>query len=288
MRSSARSGAARRRRRPAGCRPASSRPCTGAAGALAGSAERAPPAAAQASRSVRQGEAEHQGLNKSHSGRLRRFPGGCPGWPAFRLAGVTRLNRYFLPDREAPARRRRGALAQADGARRARPPGRRGPLDLPAGRAGGCTARSSRSCARSSTRSARQEMLMPVLQPAELWKQSGRYGIDELFKLEGPPRRRARARDDARGERDVPRLEGRPLLPRPAADPLPLPDQGAGRAAPARRRAAHARVHHEGLLHVRPRRGRACSTATTCTSRPTTASSTAAGSSGTGSSRTSG
>ncbi len=29
-----------------------------------------------------------------------------------------------------------------------------------------------------------QEMLMPVLLPAELWKQSGRYGIDELFKLE--------------------------------------------------------------------------------------------------------
>jgi len=28
-----------------------------------------------------------------------------------------------------------------------------------------------------------QEMLMPVLQPAELWKTSGRYGIEELFKL---------------------------------------------------------------------------------------------------------
>jgi prolyl-tRNA synthetase len=27
------------------------------------------------------------------------------------------------------------------------------------------------------------EMLMPVLQPAELWKRSGRYDIDELFKL---------------------------------------------------------------------------------------------------------
>jgi prolyl-tRNA synthetase len=27
------------------------------------------------------------------------------------------------------------------------------------------------------------EMLMPVLQPAELWKKTGRYGIDELFKL---------------------------------------------------------------------------------------------------------
>ena len=29
-----------------------------------------------------------------------------------------------------------------------------------------------------------QEMLMPVMQPAELWKTSGRYAIDELFKLE--------------------------------------------------------------------------------------------------------
>ncbi len=28
-----------------------------------------------------------------------------------------------------------------------------------------------------------QEMLMPVLQPAELWKRSGRFAIDELFKL---------------------------------------------------------------------------------------------------------
>src|SRR5690242_10324254 len=29
-----------------------------------------------------------------------------------------------------------------------------------------------------------QEMLMPVLQPAELWERTGRYGIEELFKLE--------------------------------------------------------------------------------------------------------
>jgi prolyl-tRNA synthetase len=27
-------------------------------------------------------------------------------------------------------------------------------------------------------------MLMPVLQPAELWRETGRYGIDELFKLQ--------------------------------------------------------------------------------------------------------
>ena len=58
----------------------------------------------------------------------------------------------------------------------------------------------------------------------------------------------------------------RALLPRPAADPLPLPDQGARRAAPARRRAAHARVHHEGLLHLRPRRARASTRATRSTS----------------------
>jgi prolyl-tRNA synthetase len=29
-----------------------------------------------------------------------------------------------------------------------------------------------------------QEMLMPVIQPAELWKRSGRYPIEELFKLQ--------------------------------------------------------------------------------------------------------
>jgi prolyl-tRNA synthetase len=29
-----------------------------------------------------------------------------------------------------------------------------------------------------------QEMLMPVINPAEIWQRSGRYGIDELFKLE--------------------------------------------------------------------------------------------------------
>jgi prolyl-tRNA synthetase len=29
-----------------------------------------------------------------------------------------------------------------------------------------------------------QEMLMPVLQPAESWEKTGRYGIEELFKLE--------------------------------------------------------------------------------------------------------
>src|SRR3954471_8351481 len=28
-----------------------------------------------------------------------------------------------------------------------------------------------------------QEMLMPVINPAELWQRTGRYGIEEVFKL---------------------------------------------------------------------------------------------------------
>ena len=32
---------------------------------------------------------------------------------------------------------------------------------------------------------------MPVLQPAELWRTTGRYDIDEIFKLKDRARRRA-------------------------------------------------------------------------------------------------
>ena len=184
---------------------------------------------------------------------------------------MTRLSRYFLPTtREDPADAE-AASHRLTRARRPRPPGRRpacGPGCRPAGAP---TARSSRSCARSSTRSARCEMLMPVLQPAELWKRTGRYEIDELFKLRD--RRGAELVLAMTHEEDVTfHVVARdPLLPRPAEDALPLPDQGARRAAPARRRAAHARVHHEGLLLVRPRRGGPRRAPTSCTSRPTTA-----------------
>ena len=50
-----------------------------------------------------------------------------------------------------------------------------------------------------------QEMLMPVLQPAELWRRTGRYEIDELFKLKDRARRRHGAGDDPRGDRHRPR-----------------------------------------------------------------------------------
>ena len=95
-----------------------------------------------------------------------------------------------------------------------------------------------------------QEMLMPVLHPAELWRRTGRYEIEELFKLKD---RRGADMVLAMTHEEIVTTHAAaddPLLPRPAADPLPLPGQGARRAAAARRRAAHARVHHEGRLHA--------------------------------------
>ena len=67
-------------------------------------------------------------------------------------------------------------------------------------------------------------------------------------------------------------------LPRPAADLVPDPDQGARRGAAQARRPAHARVRHEGLLQPRPRRGGLRDAPTTPTRRPTTASTSAAAS----------
>ena len=100
-----------------------------------------------------------------------------------------------------------------------------------------------------------QEMLMPVLHPAEPWRRTGRYAIDELFKLKD---RRGADMVLAMTHEEI--VTGHvaaavQLLPRPAADPLPLPDQGARRTASACRGAENARVHHEGRLHVRSRPG---------------------------------
>ena len=100
-----------------------------------------------------------------------------------------------------------------------------------------------------------QEMLMPVLTPLELWVQTGRDFIPEIFQPPGPERARVRASADARGDGHVPR-EGDLELPAAPAAAVPLLDQGARRAALARRAPATARVHHEGRLLVRPRRGR--------------------------------
>ena len=95
---------------------------------------------------------------------------------------MTRLSRYFLPtlredpaDAEAPSHRLlvRAGLARQVGA---------GMWTwLPAGwRAH----RKAEQLVREELDAiGGAEMLMPVLQPAELWKKSGRYDIDEVFKL---------------------------------------------------------------------------------------------------------
>ena len=98
-----------------------------------------------------------------------------------------------------------------------------------------------------------QEMLMPVLQPAEIWQRTGRW--DDRRRCSGSKDRKGAELVLAMTHEEVVTCHvarERPLLPRPAADPVPLPDQGARRAAPARRHPAHARVHHEGLLQLRP------------------------------------
>ena len=128
---------------------------------------------------------------------------------------------------------------------------------------------------------------MPVLQPAELWKRSGRYEIDELFKLEdrrGAELVLAMTHEEAitwhvarevRSYRDLPLILYHFQI-KERDEPRP-------RAGVLRTREF---IMKDSYTFDRDAEGLARST--TCTSRPTTASSTAAASSGTGSSRTSG
>jgi len=128
---------------------------------------------------------------------------------------MTRRSGYLLPHAARGPGRRRGGFARADGA---------GGLIrqlaaglwtyLPAG------LRSLRKAEadhpRGDGRDRRSGNADAGAQPAEIWKQTGRYDIDELFKLKEPQGSRARAGDDARGEPDLPRGPRRPFLPRAA------------------------------------------------------------------------
>ena len=95
---------------------------------------------------------------------------------------MTRLDRYFLPtEREAPADAE--ALSHKLGVRAGliRQVGAGLWSWLPAGwRVHENVAQIVRE---EIDRIGGQEMLMPVITPAELWKRSGRYDIDEVFKL---------------------------------------------------------------------------------------------------------
>ena len=121
-----------------------------------------------------------------------------------------------------------------------------------------------------------QEMLMPVLTPAELWETTGR-SASRALQAPGPHRPRLRPAADARGDGHLPRPRD-PVLQGAAADLVPPPDQGPRRAAAARRPAPRPRVHHEGRLLVRPRRGRARRELPEALARRTSGSSSAAGS----------
>ena len=118
---------------------------------------------------------------------------------------------------------------------------------------------------------------MPVLTPAELWETTGRDRDPRALPPRGPRRPALRPPADARGDGHLPRA-GAPELQGAAAALVPLPDEGPRRAAPARRPDPRARVHHEGLLLVRPRRGRASSASFERTAARTTGSSSAAAS----------
>jgi prolyl-tRNA synthetase len=95
---------------------------------------------------------------------------------------VTRLSGYFLPTtREAPADAEAASHRLIVRAGLARPVGAGMWTWLPAGwRAH----RKVEQIVREELDAiGAAELLMPVIQPAELWKRSGRYAIDELFKL---------------------------------------------------------------------------------------------------------
>ncbi len=95
---------------------------------------------------------------------------------------MTRLSRYFLPTmREAPADAEAVSHRLLVRAGLARQLGAGMWTWLPAGwRA---HRRAEQIVREELDAIGAMEMLMPVIQPAELWKRSGRYDIDEVFKL---------------------------------------------------------------------------------------------------------
>ena len=99
------------------------------------------------------------------------------------------------------------------------------------------------------------ELLMPVVQPAELWQESGplRQVRPRADAGQGPARARLRDPADQRGGHHRHRPPGAAQLPRAAEEFLSHPDQVPRRAPAALRRDARARVHDEGRLLLRPR-----------------------------------
>ena len=86
-----------------------------------------------------------------------------------------RLSRYFLPILRETPEGGGDRLPPPDAARRHDPPGGGRHLCLPAARACACSTRSCRIVREEQDRSGAIELLMPTIQSADLWRESGRY-----------------------------------------------------------------------------------------------------------------
>jgi prolyl-tRNA synthetase len=96
---------------------------------------------------------------------------------------MTRLSSYFLPtEKEAPADAEALSHKLMVRAGLVRQMGAGLWTWLPAGWRG--QRRIEAILREEMNRIGAHEMLMPLIQPADLWKRSGRYSIEELFKLE--------------------------------------------------------------------------------------------------------
>ena len=133
-------------------------------------------------------------------------------------------------DREGGAGRRRGDLAQADGQRRPDQADGRGDVDVAAGRLARAPAGRS-DHPRGDGRDRRPGDADAGAAARRAVAQDRAARDRGAVQAERPQGLGAGAGDDPRGGRHLSRRADRALLPRPAADPLPLPGQGARRAA---------------------------------------------------------
>src|SRR6478752_1690691 len=124
------------------------------------------------------------------SQKLRTFAGTCVLSPGRRPLGVTRLrasmtrlSQYFLPtEKQAPADAEALSHKLLVRAGLARQLGAGLWTYLPAGWR--VHQKAVQIVREELDAIGGGEMLMPVLHPAELWQRTGRYDIDELFKLQ--------------------------------------------------------------------------------------------------------
>ena len=183
---------------------------------------------------------------------------------------------------DAPRRsgRRRDAVAPAAAPGRLRPPARLRDLLAAAARQAGQRARRAGHPRGAWTAIGGQEMEMPVVHPADIWRASGRYDAigPELARFKD---RNGRDMVLAMTHEEVVGLLLADIvqLVAPAADAgLPLPDEVARRAARPRRAHPRPRVRDEGRLQLRPRRRPGSTSATRRSTARTSGSSSGSGS----------